>query len=308
MTTVFNDIHKSPADRSLYRGLTLPNKMKVLLISDAETLQGTAAMNVRIGSMKDPVEFQGIAHFLEHMLFMGSEKHPSTSYFGDLVTGSGGDTNAYTTMEETNYTFATNFGSFYECLEAWAQFFLAPLFSADATAKEINAVNSEAVKYLNNDFWRTLEIFRKMSNPDSNINKYQVGNIKTLDLPGIRDALVAFHKKWYSSDIMGLVLTTSDTLDNMQSKVEQFFSGIENKNLGPITFKNDKFPFAPERLGKVLSIVPITDRHSIRVWWPVPQLSDHQRSMPNHYCSHLLGHESRNSALQFLIKEGLASD
>jgi insulysin len=48
----------------------------VLLIHDPETEKGAAAMDCRVGHMSDPADTQGIAHFLEHMLFMGTEKYP----------------------------------------------------------------------------------------------------------------------------------------------------------------------------------------------------------------------------------------
>ena len=59
-----------------YRRFLLPNQMKVLLISDPVLQRGAASMTVGTGSIHDPSEFQGLAHFLEHMLFLGTEKYP----------------------------------------------------------------------------------------------------------------------------------------------------------------------------------------------------------------------------------------
>jgi len=46
-----------------------------LLISDTETEKSGAALNVDVGSLEDPVDRQGLAHFCEHMLFMGTTKY-----------------------------------------------------------------------------------------------------------------------------------------------------------------------------------------------------------------------------------------
>lgn len=74
-------IRKSRLDTRLYRAIVLPNDLKVLLISDDEAETAGVALNVGVGSWDEPSEFPGLAHFLEHMLFMGSEKYPNVNEF-----------------------------------------------------------------------------------------------------------------------------------------------------------------------------------------------------------------------------------
>jgi len=63
----------------------------------------------------------GLAHFLEHMLFRGSQKYPKLDTFVDKITKSGGDFNAYTATEETNYYFKTSNNIFDEILDVWSR-------------------------------------------------------------------------------------------------------------------------------------------------------------------------------------------
>lgn len=72
----FDNILKSLSDKRLYKGLVLENQLKCLLISDPSTDRSAASMTVNTGSMQDPDELPGLAHFCEHMLFMGSKKVP----------------------------------------------------------------------------------------------------------------------------------------------------------------------------------------------------------------------------------------
>lgn len=60
-------------DRS-YRVIQLPNQLQALLIHDPETDKASAALDVNVGSFSDPRELPGVAHAVEHMLFMGTEK------------------------------------------------------------------------------------------------------------------------------------------------------------------------------------------------------------------------------------------
>jgi insulysin len=65
------EIIKSQSDTLEYKYIVLPNKMKCMLMRDKETQKGSASMSVGVGSLDDLYEAQGIAHLVEHMLFMG---------------------------------------------------------------------------------------------------------------------------------------------------------------------------------------------------------------------------------------------
>lgn len=74
ITRVVDNIEKGDIDPWNYRGLELSNEMLVVLISHRNIDKAAAALDVTVGSLADPPSVPGIAHFLEHMLFMGSSK------------------------------------------------------------------------------------------------------------------------------------------------------------------------------------------------------------------------------------------
>jgi nardilysin len=61
-------------------------------------LQAAAAMAVGVGSFSDPAEMQGLSHYLEHMLFMGSEKFPDENEYDSFLSKHGGSSNAFTEL------------------------------------------------------------------------------------------------------------------------------------------------------------------------------------------------------------------
>jgi secreted Zn-dependent insulinase-like peptidase len=75
------DILKSPNDLRQYQALTLANGIKVLLVSDPNTELAAAALDVNVGYFSDPADRPGLAHFLEHMLFLGTKKYPDPASF-----------------------------------------------------------------------------------------------------------------------------------------------------------------------------------------------------------------------------------
>jgi hypothetical protein len=68
------DLERPALDDRSYRIITLRNDLEVLLIHDAETDKASAALDVNVGSFSDAADMPGIAHAVEHLLFMGTEK------------------------------------------------------------------------------------------------------------------------------------------------------------------------------------------------------------------------------------------
>jgi len=89
---------------------------------------------------------------------------------------------------------------------------VCPLFTASATDRELNAVDSENAKNLQNDSWRLYQLTKSLSKKDHPFNSFGTGNLQTLKInPGklkidTREALLAFHKKYYSANIMKLAV------------------------------------------------------------------------------------------------------
>ena len=110
-----------------------------------------AAMVVGVGSMSDPPECQGLAHFLEHLLFMGSEKYPEENAYDSFMSKHGGSDNAYTELEYTVYHFEIPQEYLAKGLDMFAQFFTSPLMLESSVDRELNAVESEFQLAKNSD-------------------------------------------------------------------------------------------------------------------------------------------------------------
>ena len=82
-------IIKPPLDERSYSTYTLPNGSKVLLCSDPASNQGAVAMNVHVGACSDPDEIPGLAHFCEHMLFLGTKLYPEEGDFSKFLSSNG---------------------------------------------------------------------------------------------------------------------------------------------------------------------------------------------------------------------------
>ena len=80
----------------------LENGMEVVVIPDHRAPVVTHMVWYRNGSADDPVGKSGIAHFLEHLMFKGTKKHPDGA-FSRIVAELGGQDNAFTSYDYTAY-------------------------------------------------------------------------------------------------------------------------------------------------------------------------------------------------------------
>ena len=68
------ELEKPLLDDRSYRVIRLPNQLEALLIHDPDTDKASAAMDVNVGSFSDEDDMPGMAHAVEHLLFMGTKK------------------------------------------------------------------------------------------------------------------------------------------------------------------------------------------------------------------------------------------
>ncbi|WP_257288657.1 insulinase family protein, partial [Endozoicomonas sp. SESOKO2] len=191
---------KSPADDRDYRFVELENGLKALLISDPDTDKAAAAVDVKVGSFQDPDNRLGLAHFLEHMLFLGNEKYPETDGYFEYIRANGGSANAYTADTRTNYFFDINSDKLRPALDQLAQFFVSPTLDPTYVDRERNAVDSEYKLHANEDGWRLMTAQNATSNPAHPRSRFNIGSLETLsneDGKSLWEDLKTFYDNYY---------------------------------------------------------------------------------------------------------------
>ena len=167
-----------------FKRVLLPNMIETLLISDENTKTWSAAVSVEVGSLQNPKNILGLAHLLEHMLFLGSSKYPDHSIFGNIVNLGGGFDNAFTSNEETNFYFVSGNNEFEEALDIFSWFFKDPTLDPKSIEKEIQNVNSEHRKNINSDDWRAMNLMKMVGNQSTTYADFTTGTTETLwDIP-----------------------------------------------------------------------------------------------------------------------------
>ncbi|KAH0618622.1 hypothetical protein JD844_017997 [Phrynosoma platyrhinos] len=138
--------------------------------------QSAAALCVGVGSFSDPEDLPGLAHFLEHMVFMGSSKYPDENGFDAFLKKHGGSDNASTDCERTVFQFDVQRKYFKKALDRWAQFFIHPLMIRDAIDREVEAVDSEYQLARPSDANRREMFFGSLARTGHPMKKFFWGN------------------------------------------------------------------------------------------------------------------------------------
>ncbi|CAK1554529.1 unnamed protein product [Leptosia nina] len=304
----YRDIVKSQEDKRVYRGLQLANRMKVLLVSDPTTDKSAAAIDVNVGYLSDPDELPGLAHFCEHMLFLGTEKYPQENEYSKFLSEHGGSSNASTSADHTTFYFDVLPPHLSAALDIFAQFFVSPLFTESATGRELSAVDSEHDKNRSSDSWRLDQLNKSTADPNHPYHKFGTGNKDTLEtIPkqkgiDVRAELLKFHKQWYSANIMALVVVGKESLDELEELIVKLFSGVVDRDVTPPYWEDHPYP--SDRLRKRAYCEPVKDLRNLSIDFPIPDNRKHYKSGPGNYLSHLLGHEGPGSLLAALKKRG----
>ena len=327
-TPDFFDVIKPPLDDSDYVAYTLDNGLRVLLCSDPyQSNEAAAAMDVHVGACSDPESVRGLAHFTEHMLFLGTKKYPKEDSFEVFLASNGGSSNAFTDTENTVYYFSIDAeadNKLAEGLSRFGSFFSEPLFTESATNRELNAIESENAKNLQSDIFRIFQINKSRANPNHPFSKFFTGNKETLldetKRRGIdlRNELIDFYHSYYSANQMTLAVIAPQPIETLKRMVQDAFGEIPNRNVGPPERAWAGVPpFGGENsiipsFQHVVEVVPVSDLRQVQVTWPVVFQSENDRQAallikPSTYVAHLLGHEGPMSLLSYLKRSGWAN-
>ncbi|KAF7728621.1 Insulinase (Peptidase M16) [Apophysomyces ossiformis] len=305
-------LEKSDNDDRCYRLIKLAdNDLEVLLVHDKDTDKSSAALDVHVGHLSDPDDLQGLAHFCEHLLFMGTEKYPKENDYNQYLSEHSGYSNAFTSIENTNYYFEVGQEHLEGALDRFAQFFISPLFSDSCTERELRAVDSEHKKNKQNDSWRMFQLEKSLSNPDHPFCHFGTGNLETLlENPrklgkDIREELLKFHDSYYSSNIMKLCILGRESLDQLTDWAVEKFKDVRNKAINPPSF--DGHPLTKNELTKQIFMKPVKDIRTLDMVFPFPDQYPLFETQPGRYIAHLIGHEGKGSILSLLKKHGWAN-
>jgi secreted Zn-dependent insulinase-like peptidase len=284
---------------------------------DDDSTQGrkaACALSVGVGSLCDPPGLDGLAHYVEHMVFMGTKRFPTENEWSSFLAERGGEDNGETDWECTSFYFDVQPEHLRDSLERFASFFECPLFSMGSAEREVQAIESEFQQARVEDDNRHHQLLCHLCPDGHPYHRFSWGDQRSLverpaaDQRDMSKALREFHKKYYGAQLMTLVVLGREPLGVLQDWVVDSFGRVPPSSLERPSFSSHPPPFSPAAGSTPLTIHQTTlkDKPRLQLTWYVPSLLSRHKTRPEQYVEFLLGHEAHGSCLQSLKEEGLA--
>ncbi|KAJ1727785.1 metalloprotease [Coemansia biformis] len=301
-------LEQSENDPREHRLIRLPNNLVAVCTRDPDATTAAAVLSVNVGHFVNPPELPGLAHFLEHMLFMGSEKYPGENEYTQFLTNNSGSHNAYTSDTQTTYFFDIPNGALEGALDRFSRFFIDPLLAPGAIDREVHAVDSEYKGNLRHDGWRIQHLLAALSDQSHPYSHFKIGSLETLRDAArergldLREEVARLHKQYYSADIMKLSIVGNYSMDQLVEWAVSKFADVASK--GVTKPQHAGHPMGSGMLGKAVHFETVGDHIVMNVLFALPELKAMYATKPLHYIMSLLQRDGPGSLRAYLKAKG----
>jgi len=254
---------------------------------------------INTGSRDEAPAEHGMAHFIEHMLFKGTQKHRSY-YILTHIDELGGELNAYTTKEETAIHASVLNDDYEKAVDMISDIVFNSVFPDIEIKKEKDVIIEEINSYLDNPAELIFDEFEEMAFPDQALGRNILGNPETVKSFN-QQSVKQFLKNKYDTRQM-VFCSVGDVTDE---KVLKFF----HKYFGPVSAsgnKNGKGRIARYKTSKLIKKKDTYQNHCI-IGNVAYNIKDRRRQ-GMYLLNNLLGGQGMNSRLNLSLRErkGLA--
>ncbi len=220
----------------------LPNGSKLIVRPREDTEAVAIHVWFRVGSVYERYDQKGMAHFLEHMLFNGSEGYP----YGEverIIESLGGNINAGTSKDFTYYHVEIAHPYWKTALEVLYQLTMRPLLDEEMVEKEKPIVIEELRRGKDNPTTVLWETFEKTAYKVSPYRFPIIGFEETIS-KFTRDMLLEFHRNFYQPRNMAVVVVGKVDPKEVEAEVMRTFGKEEGRPVPKIMVPNE-----PDQIG-----------------------------------------------------------
>ncbi|MFA7319657.1 MAG: pitrilysin family protein [Parcubacteria group bacterium] len=217
-----------------YKKTTLKNGLRIITAPMVGTETATVVAMIGVGSRYETDREAGLSHFIEHMLFKGTQKRPTTLDISTELDEIGGDFNAFTSKDTTAYYAKADARHMEKIIDVIADIYLHSKFEEAEIKKESGTIIQEINMYEDMPMRSVENIFEQLLYPKSSLGRDIAGSKKTVASFRRKDFLDYITRHYMANDTVVCVAGKFDE-KKVLAQIRRNFSVMEKKKDTKIT-------------------------------------------------------------------------
>jgi predicted Zn-dependent peptidase len=209
----------------MYTKTKLKNGLRIIIVPQKEAKTATVLVLVKTGSKYEEKEISGISHFLEHMLFKGTEKRKEPKDVAEVLDKIGGEYNAFTGEEYTGYYAKVDEAHFDVALDWVSDIFLNSKLPSKEVEKERGVIIEEINMYKDNPMMYVDQVWKEVLYGDQPAGRFEAGTAETVSRIS-RDQILEYINSQYSSE--SVIVCVAGKIKERETirKIKHYFGKI----------------------------------------------------------------------------------
>jgi predicted Zn-dependent peptidase len=209
-----------------FKKTTLKNGLRVITVPMKETQTATIMVAVGVGSRFETEKEAGLSHFIEHMLFKGTEKRPTTLHISEELDAIGGEFNAFTSKDRTMYYAKADAKHIETILDVLSDMYLNSKLDEKEINKEKGTIIQELNMYEDMPIRNVEDVFEKLLYPKNNLGREIVGYKKSISSFKRKD-FVEYMNRFYMANDTVICVAGKIEEEKIIAQMEKAFSAMK---------------------------------------------------------------------------------
>jgi predicted Zn-dependent peptidase len=211
-----------------YSKKILTNGIKLLIVPMPHLSSVTLTVWVKTGSRNETKQNNGISHFIEHMLFKGSSKRPTAKDISEVVDGIGGEFNASTSKDYTNYYVKCRKENLETAFDILSDMVINPVLSKEEIEREKGTIIEEIRMYEDTPMMKIGDTFEELIYSGSTLEMDIAGTEKTVKNMS-KDDFLRYREEYYYTDNITISVVGGVSEDEAIKLSENYFKDMPKR-------------------------------------------------------------------------------
>lgn len=209
-----------------FKKITLDNGLRLVFCPLPNLESATVTIWVKTGSRLEGARVAGISHFLEHMVFKGSKKRPSAKEIAEAVDAMGGEFNAATSKDWTNFYIKARGRSLDTAFDVLSDMVLNPILAEEEIEKEKGVIIEEIRMYEDTPLLRINDVYEQLTFSGNPLGRDIIGSEKTVSNLK-RDDFVRYRNTHYYPENVLITVAGGAGEKEVVALAAKYFSGFK---------------------------------------------------------------------------------